>query len=261
MKYEDMAKKIATEAHRGQKRKGGEDYISHVSAVVEHLRAEYYSIMPREAYLHGPWGMSDVRDCVIAAAWLHDVVEDTMYSIRDLEDEGFPLMVTGIVDTLTKRTNESYFDYVMRIDQASGAFRAGAVAIKLSDLWHNIHDREDPAAAPVKYRFAEHWLSHTHGVSFTGADKTTGGQVPSLSNGKTSPEIDMDLIHEAINAIEIGRDYALSEIGRCPSDDDVGTTRADKEAYRTGVLRHDVSYMERALSGLRAYVKKGKHQK
>jgi guanosine-3',5'-bis(diphosphate) 3'-pyrophosphohydrolase len=164
MTEEQKAAEFAIKAHEGQKRKSGEDYITHPIAVVKHLSEEYLSLFPMEAE-KGGWFRLDVKECVLAAAWMHDVVEDTSLTVTDLEVAGFKPMTYELVEILTRRKDESYFNYILRIHNGGrpqcdfcGAFRVGAVAIKLADLWHNITDRPAGDPIPDKYLFAEYIL-------------------------------------------------------------------------------------------------------
>src|SRR5580700_7043569 len=74
---------VAERAHEGQLRKSGESYISHPLAVATILA-----------------GLS-LDDTTIAAALLHDAVEDTGVTIADLEAD-FGSAVASIVDGVTK---------------------------------------------------------------------------------------------------------------------------------------------------------------
>ncbi|MGM0377160.1 MAG: RelA/SpoT family protein [Bacteroidota bacterium] len=116
---------LAYEAHRGVRRKSGELYILHPLAVAR--------IVADEIGL-GAKG--------VAAAMLHDVVEDTDYTIEDIETI-FGEKVTGIVDGLTKL--EGVFDQT-RSQQAEN-FRKllltmvediRVILIKLADRLHNM---------------------------------------------------------------------------------------------------------------------------
>ncbi|MFW5889964.1 MAG: HD domain-containing protein, partial [Marinilabiliaceae bacterium] len=116
---------LAYEAHRGVRRKSGELYILHPLAVAR--------IVADEIGL-GAKG--------VAAALLHDVVEDTDYTIEDIEAI-FGEKVTGIVAGLTKL--EGVFDQT-RSQQAEN-FRKllltmvediRVILIKLADRLHNM---------------------------------------------------------------------------------------------------------------------------
>lgn len=77
------AYEFAKEAHAGQKRKNGEPYINHCLAAAESI---------------AEWGLDDAT---IAAAFLHDVVEDTGHSIPELKED-FGEEVAFLVDGVTK---------------------------------------------------------------------------------------------------------------------------------------------------------------
>jgi (p)ppGpp synthase/HD superfamily hydrolase len=84
--------RLAAEAHEGQLDKAGQPYVLHV------LRVMFACQSP---------------DAQIAAA-LHDVVEDTDWTLDDLRREGFSAQVVEIVDALTRRDGEDYFDFARR---------------------------------------------------------------------------------------------------------------------------------------------------
>jgi GTP pyrophosphokinase len=74
---------IAEEAHRGQRRKSGDPYITHPLAV---------------ATILAELGMDTIT---LVAALLHDTVEDTDYSLKNLHDD-FGEEVARLVDGVTK---------------------------------------------------------------------------------------------------------------------------------------------------------------
>jgi guanosine-3',5'-bis(diphosphate) 3'-pyrophosphohydrolase len=80
---------VAEEAHRGQTRKSGEPYVLHPVAVA--------TIVARQ-------GLDDVT---VAAALLHDAVEDTALDLEQLEKE-FGSEVMAIVDGVTKLDRVKY---------------------------------------------------------------------------------------------------------------------------------------------------------
>jgi (p)ppGpp synthase/HD superfamily hydrolase len=84
--------RIAAEAHEGQLDKAGQPYVLHVLRVM-------FGCQSPEAQV---------------AAALHDVVEDTNWTLDDLRREGFSETVVEIVDALTRREGEDYVDFARR---------------------------------------------------------------------------------------------------------------------------------------------------
>lgn len=138
----EAARLVATAAHAGQVDKGGVPYIAHPRFVAN-----------RVAWCGG-------GSVAVAAAWLHDVVEDTRFTLDTLASV-FPESVMGAVDALTRRDGEPYFDYVER---ARG--NEAACLVKISDLEHNLDesrlgdgaDVEAVASRRERYREALHRL-------------------------------------------------------------------------------------------------------
>lgn len=120
---------LATQAHQGQKRATGEDYITHPLAVMKILEE---------------WGMDE--DTLIAGV-LHDTVEDTDLTLHDLEEK-FGEQVAFLVDGVTKinvarsgmRDIDTYLpetrDNLMRLLIALGS-DIRVLIIKLADRLHN----------------------------------------------------------------------------------------------------------------------------
>jgi len=116
---------VAKKAHEGALDRAGVAYIYHPMTVASFL----------EGY----------DDEYIAAALLHDVVEDTEVTVGDLEKE-FPKSVTEAVDLLTHDESIPYLDYVRRIKDSGNAI---ARAVKLADLKHNMdpdRGKDDPVS-------------------------------------------------------------------------------------------------------------------
>lgn len=109
---------LAVEAHRGQRDKAGQTYILHPLRVMMRLDT----------------------DAERMAAILHDVVEDTPYTLERLRELGYPEEVLGALDCLTKREGESYEAFVERILPHPLARR-----VKLADLEDNMDVRRLPA--------------------------------------------------------------------------------------------------------------------
>lgn len=106
-----LAMRIAYDAHHGQVDKGGMPYIFHPIHIAE--------------------GMHEETE--IAAALLHDVVEDTRWGIEELRKAGVSEDIIGIVDLLTRPKDMAYMDYIKRL-----APNKSARAIKIADLIHNM---------------------------------------------------------------------------------------------------------------------------
>ncbi|AWY38563.1 HD domain-containing protein [Pseudomonas putida] len=101
---------IAAGAHAGQVDKGGSPYILHALRVM--LKVD----SPEERIV----------------AVLHDVVEDCDISLDELREEGFSETVLAAIDSLTRRPDEAYEDFIARAAQDP----IGRV-VKLADLEEN----------------------------------------------------------------------------------------------------------------------------
>jgi (p)ppGpp synthase/HD superfamily hydrolase len=106
----ERAIQIAAEAHAGQVDKAGAPYILHPLRVM--FRVESY------------------EERIVAV--LHDVVEDSRWTLDDLRAEGFSDAVVNSVDALTRRTDESYMEFVRRAGRDPAGRR-----VKLADLADN----------------------------------------------------------------------------------------------------------------------------
>lgn len=104
----------ARAAHAGQTDKAGRPYAEHLRAVAEGVRRR---------------GGDDEQ---IAAAWLHDSVEDEALSGRWLREAALSRRTKDIVLALTKRTGEPPEAYAARI-----LATPGATLVKEADLAHN----------------------------------------------------------------------------------------------------------------------------
>nr|WP_229909168.1 HD domain-containing protein [Streptomyces flavofungini] len=105
---------VARRAHAGQTDKAGRPYAEHLAAVAEGTRAR---------------GGSDGQ---IAAAWLHDAIEDDALTPEWLAAAALAPATKAIVLALTKRPGEPPEAYAARIRATPGA-----VLVKESDLAHN----------------------------------------------------------------------------------------------------------------------------
>jgi len=138
---------FAREAHSPQKRKSGEPYIIHPVSVAR--------IVAEELELGA--------DPVIAA-FLHDVVEDTPYTIEDIR-ERFGDEVAFLVGVLTKKKQDKYV-HSKQVDNfrqilASMQYDVRALLIKLADRLHNMRtlssmkpDKQMKIAGETDYFYA-----------------------------------------------------------------------------------------------------------
>lgn len=119
------AYELAADAHAAQHRKSGEPYIIHPIGVASIL------------------AQLQMDEKTLAAAFLHDVVEDTNYTLNDIK-ERFGTVVANLVDGVTKLGKIEYISKEDRqIENYRKMFLAMArdirvVLIKLADRLHNM---------------------------------------------------------------------------------------------------------------------------
>lgn len=113
MIYTPMTKKalkLCFEAHKDQVDKSGMPYVFHPFHLAEQMNTEQTTIV----------------------ALLHDLVEDTPYTVEDLAGMGFDKAVTDAITLMTHDPGVDYMDYVRRIKD-----NPITRAVKLADLKHN----------------------------------------------------------------------------------------------------------------------------
>ena len=113
----ERAIQIAVQAHMGQKDKGGEPYILHPLRVMFKMHTNLERMV----------------------AVLHDVIEDTEWTLDHLRDEGFSDHVLAAVDCLTRKSDESYEDFVKRVQ-----VNTLARTVKIADLEDNLDTSRIP---------------------------------------------------------------------------------------------------------------------
>lgn len=102
---------LAAAAHEHQKDRAGKTYILHPLRLMFRMTTE----------------------AEMTAAVLHDVVEDTEWTIETLREEGFSEDVLFAVDCLTKRDGEPYMALIERAKTSPIALR-----VKIADLEDNM---------------------------------------------------------------------------------------------------------------------------
>jgi len=132
------ALKLCFEAHKNQTDKTGLPYVFHPFHLAEQMTDEYTTV----------------------TALLHDIAEDTNYTLNDLKEMGYPDEVITALTLLTHDDGSEYMDYVKRLKN-----NPIARAVKLADLKHNSdlsrYDKIDGNAIKrtAKYRQAIEILS------------------------------------------------------------------------------------------------------
>ncbi len=136
----DRALRVSASAHQGQKRRSGEDFVSHSIAVAQILVDQ------------------QLDTTSIVAALLHDVVEDSEVRLEEITRD-FGLEVGAIVDGLTKishltfrSTAEAQVENYRKL-LLSVAKDARVIIIKLADRLHNMRTL-DWLAADKRQRIA-----------------------------------------------------------------------------------------------------------
>ncbi len=172
----------AVDAHKEQRRKSGEAYIFHPIAVSKIVASEI--------------GLDATS---IAAALLHDVVEDTDYTLNDIE-QLFGETVARIVDGLTKISimdkdedrplsmqAENYRKMLLTLNDD-----VRVIIIKIADRLHNMQtmgsmraDKQVKIASETLYIYAP--LAHRIGLY------NIKGELEDLSLKYTEPEVFKDL--------------------------------------------------------------------
>jgi (p)ppGpp synthase/HD superfamily hydrolase len=74
----------------------------------------------------------------LSTAVLHDVLEDTDWTMDDLAEAGVDGTLLDAVETLTRRPEEEHEEFVARICQTSGEVGLTAQRVKLADLTVNL---------------------------------------------------------------------------------------------------------------------------
>ncbi|PIT91621.1 hypothetical protein COU12_02160 [Candidatus Jorgensenbacteria bacterium CG10_big_fil_rev_8_21_14_0_10_54_38] len=125
------AYEFAEEAHRAAKRESGEPYFTHCVKAAETVR---------------DWGLDDAS---IAAALLHDVVEDTAFTLKDIEKR-FGSEIAFLVNGLTKLNEMRYPERDADAENLRKLiiFFAKDIRVLLIKLADRLHNMNTLAALP-----------------------------------------------------------------------------------------------------------------
>jgi (p)ppGpp synthase/HD superfamily hydrolase len=129
----EKALNFASRAHEGQLRRMNKriPYIEHPIAVANAFDSDEYKTV----------------------AILHDVVEDTRFTLVDIREE-FGDVVSEAVDALTKRKGETYLELVLRAKDNEIARK-----VKIADIKHNMSDLKK-GSLKSKYELALYILEN-----------------------------------------------------------------------------------------------------
>lgn len=239
--YQDLTKEdkklirsafdVAVDAHKNQRRKSGEAYIFHPIAVAKIVASEI--------------GLDAVS---IAAALLHDVVEDSDYTLDDIERMSGET-IARIVDGLTKI---AHLKKDMNISQQAENFRkmlltlhddVRVIIIKIADRYHNMltmdampEHKQVQMASETLYIYAP--LAHRIGLYNI---KT---ELENLSLKYTEPEVYRD-IQEKIEQTKEEQQHYIDEFS------DVIRDSLDKEGldyYIKGRMKSIYSIRKKMVS-------------
>ena len=109
-KMTKLALRLCFDAHKEQRDKSGMPYVFHPFHLAEQ--------------------MTDEKTTIVAL--LHDLIEDTDYTLNDLRCIGFDEDVIEAIALMTHEDGVPYMDYVAKIKE-----NPIAKAVKLADLRHN----------------------------------------------------------------------------------------------------------------------------
>lgn len=129
----DKALRIAVKAHRGQREGNDLPYALHPIRIMLGMRTDEERI----------------------TALLHDVVEHSDWTLKELRKAGFKGRIVRAVERLTKRTGEAYDDYINRLrpDRLARAVKIGDLRDNLAQCLGPKPDADDRRRI-AKYRAA-----------------------------------------------------------------------------------------------------------
>ena len=128
----DKAIAMALKAHKGQTDKSGRPYILHPLRVAMKFAG---------------------CDELFVAAVLHDVVEDSPITVKDIE-KAFGPKIADIVDSLTRREGEMYLtEFIPRCK-----LNSDALIIKIADIEDNLDPNRLLALGDTSIAFVNRYL-------------------------------------------------------------------------------------------------------
>ncbi len=227
----ERAYAVAERAHEGQMRKSGDPYITHPLAV---------------AAILAELGMPPAT---IAAALLHDVVEDTDYPLADIEEE-FGKEIARLVDGVTKLDKVTYGEAAQAetvrkmIVAMSGDIRV--LVIKLADRLHNARTWQYVSREGAQRKAAQTLdiyapLAHRLGMN------TIKWELEDLAFKTLLPKIFAEIERQVAD----GRDDRLTYLANVQTQIQEDLAEARINATVTGRPKHYYSVYQKMLAGQR----------
>ncbi|GAA1780019.1 MAG: bifunctional (p)ppGpp synthetase/guanosine-3',5'-bis(diphosphate) 3'-pyrophosphohydrolase [Actinobacteria bacterium] len=229
----ERAYEVAELAHREQKRKSGEPYITHPLAVASILA-----------------GLGMPPD-TLAAALLHDVVEDTDYPLAEIERQ-FGAEVAGMVDGVTKLDKVKFGDAAVSetlrkmVIAMAGDIRV--LVIKLADRLHNARTWQYVPAASAERKATETLdiyapLAHRLGMN------TIKWELEDLSFKTLYPKIYDEIKRQVASSADERSEYLESVKKEIKAD----LSEARVKATVTGRPKHYYSVYQKMMAGGRTF--------
>lgn len=131
------AEMLARAAHRDQTDKAGNPYVTHLQRVAEACERD------------------GGHDAEVAVAWLHDLIEDTDWTLVELVHLGFPIIVVRAISAITHLPNEPRKEYYARVRRDNIAW-----FVKIRDVEDNGSEArlvglDDETADRLRMKYSE----------------------------------------------------------------------------------------------------------
>lgn len=223
----EQAYVVAEKAHRGQLRKSGDPYITHPVAV---------------ATILAELGMTP---STLAAALLHDTVEDTEYSLDQLRREFGP-EIAMLVDGVTKLDKVTYGDAAqaetVRKMVVAMSRDIRVLVIKLADRLHNARTWKFVAAASAEKKARETLeiyapLAHRLGMN------TIKWELEDLSFATLYPKVYDEIVHLVAERAPAREEYLATVREQVGAD----LGKAKIKATVTGRPKHYYSIYQKMI--------------
>ncbi|MBO3085504.1 RelA/SpoT family protein [Cellulomonas fengjieae] len=223
----EQAYVVAEKAHRGQLRKSGDPYITHPVAV---------------ATILAELGMTP---STLAAALLHDTVEDTDYSLDQLRREFGP-EIAMLVDGVTKLDKVTYGDAAqaetVRKMVVAMSRDIRVLVIKLADRLHNARTWKFVAAASAEKKARETLeiyapLAHRLGMN------TIKWELEDLSFATLYPKVYDEIVHLVAERAPAREEYLATVREQVGAD----LSKAKIRATVTGRPKHYYSIYQKMI--------------